>query len=143
MAFKAINWSPNEVIGETKMDQLSTNLDWLFRNTPRAVYTYGGIRRSEGVKLMGGRILIPKDTKRDTASKQVSFGNFFTVNSTPLVTTGIVSDNQGRIFCTLSGIGRMLPNHTGFIARVNINALAKRNDKITKSFYIDYSAMGY
>lgn len=143
MSFKAVNWTPNEMLGERKTDQLADNADWLYRNTPRAIYTLpSGLRRVEGVKIAAGRVIIGKKDG-DTANATVRFGNFFTVRCEPIITTGIVSEAQTRIFCTISGIGRLQPDSTGFNAGVNIAANQKENDKITQSFYITWQAMGY
>ena len=144
MSFKAINWTPNEKLAERKTDQLATNAQWLYDNTPRAIYTVpGGINRVEGVKMAAGRVIIPKKTKTDSASTRVSFGNFFTTSCQPIITTGIVADFQSRIFCTIHGIGTLHPDNNGFVVGINIAAEIKRNDHIASSFYVAWQAMGY
>lgn len=143
MSFKAVNWTPNELVGERKTDQMAENADWLFRNTPRALYTLpGGLTRTEGVKVAAGRVIIGKKDG-DNANATVRFGNFFSVRCEPIVTNGIVSETQTRIFATISGIGRLQPDNRGFNVGVNIAADKKANDKITRSFYVTWQAMGY
>jgi hypothetical protein len=143
MSFKAVNWTPNEMIGERKTDQMAENVDWLYRNTPRAIYTLpGGLVRNEGVKIAAGRVIIGKKNK-DTSSATVRFGNFFAARCEPIVTTGIVSDDQPRIFATISGIGQLQPDNRGFTVGVNIAAEKKANDQINRSFYVTWQAMGY
>jgi hypothetical protein len=144
MSFKAINWTPNELMGETKTDQLADNAEWLYQNTPRAIYTLpGGLRRVEGVKIASGRVLIAKRTKADSATASVRFGNFFSTRCQPIITTGIVAEHQTKIFATISGIGMLQPDHRGFSVGVNIAAESKKNDKIARSFYVTWQAMGY
>lgn len=144
MKFKAVNWTPNELIGESKTDQMTDNAEWLFINTPRAIYTLGGLRRTEGVKIAAGRVIIAKRMKSDSASATVKFGNFFTARCEPIITTGIVSEHQTKIFATIHGDGgRLQPDNSGFRVAVNIAAEAKRKDKIARSFYITWQAMGY
>lgn len=144
MSFKAVNWTPNELLAEAKTDQMGDNADYLFSNTPRAIYTLpGGLRRAQGVKIASGRVLIAKDTKSDSASATVRFGNFFTANCDPIITTGIVSEGQPKIFCVINGIGQLQPDNTGFQIGVNIAAESKKKDKIRHSFYIAWQAMGY
>ena len=142
MSFKATNWTPNEMIGEAKMDQMTQSADWLYNNTPRAVYTLpGGLRRAQGVKIASGRVLIRK-SKKDSATATVRFGNFFSTRCEPIITTGIVS-NRVKTFCVINGLGNKLqPDHRGFNVGVNIAADAKKNDKI-RSFYVTWQAMGY
>ena len=142
--FRAVSWTPNEVVQEQKMDQLAENADWLYRHTPRAVYTLpGGIKREQHLKLASGRALISRRPKTDTATIAVSFNNFFSINCEPIVTTGIVAEHQVRIFCVINGIGRLQPDHNGFNVTINIAAEKKKNDNIARSFYITWSAMGY
>lgn len=144
MSFKAVNWTPNELLGETKTDQMGDNADYLFTNTPRSIYTLpGGLRRAQGVKIASGRVLIAKDPKSDSASATVRFGNFFTANCDPIITTGIVSSGQAKIFCVINGIGQLQPDNTGFQVGVNIAAESKKKDNIAHSFYIAWLAMGY
>lgn len=142
MSFRAINWSPNEQVGDVKMNVLADNVNWLYKNTPRAIYTLpGGLRRVEGVKMASGRVIVPKQAS-DTATVEVRFGNYFTVNSEPNITTGVISPAQPRIFCVVRGLGRVIPDHRGFQVKVNVAAGKKKNDKIAKTLYVAWSAMG-
>ena len=141
--YRAINWTPNELVAEDKMDQLANNVQWLHDNTPRALYTLpSGLRRVEGVRIAGGRVMIHK-RKSDTASVAVRFGNFFSNNCEPIITTGIVTQGQRKIFCVINGIGQLQPDHRGFEAHVEIAADAKKNDKIARSFFVTWQALGY
>lgn len=143
MIFSAINWTPNEQIGERKMDQMTDNAEWLYKFSPRAIYTLpGGLRRTEGVKIASGRVLITKRNS-DSASAEVRFGNFFSSGCEPNITTGVVSVGQAKIFCVTNGIGTLLPDSRGFQVGVNIAADVKKRDKIMNSFYVTWSAMGY
>lgn len=143
MAYKALNWTPNEMLGDAKMDQIIANADWLYLNTPRAVYTLPtGLRRVEGTKIASGRALITKRNK-DSASVEIRFGNFFSTRCEPNITTGIVSRGQTRIFCTINGIGRLVPDHRGFQIQVNVAAEKKKYDKIATAMYVGWQAMGY
>lgn len=142
MAFKAINWTPSEKIGESKMDQMATNAEWLFTHTPRAIYTVSGITREQGVKMSAGRILIGAN-ESDTATATVRFGNFFSTSCEPLITTGVVSSGHFRVFCVHHGIGRLHPDHRGFTVKVNIAAENEKRDRIIRSFYVAWQAMGF
>jgi len=141
--FRAVNWSPNELVGEDKMTQISANMNWLRDNTPRVVYTLpSGLRRVEGVRIASGRIMIAA-RKSDDATATVRFSNFFSSRCQPNITTGIVATGQVRIFCVTHGIGQLQPDDRGFQVVVNIAAENKKTDKIAKSFYVHWQAMGY
>lgn len=144
MTFTAVNWTPNELAGETKFDTLSANADWLYLNTPRAIYTLpGGIRRVEGIKIAAGRAIIFKDTTTDQATVEVRFGNFFSTRCEPIITTGIACEGQPRIFAVYNGIGQMFPDHRGFQTTINIAAGQEENDNIARTFAVTWQAMGY
>jgi len=143
--YRAVNWSPNEVIGEDKMDQMSANMNWLRDNTPRAVYTLpSGLRRVEGVRIASGRVMIAA-RKSDDGSATVQFNNFFSARCQPNITTGIVAAGiPNRVFCFINGIGDVLaPDERGFQVWVNIASESKKTDRINKSFYVHWQAMGY
>lgn len=141
--FRAVNFQPNQLLSEELLDQLASNQTWLYEMTPRAVYTYGSLRRREGVKLISGRALIGA-TKRNHASTTVRFGDFFSANCNPNITNGIVSAHQRRFFVTLDGIGQLMPDNRGFQIHVYLDAqTATRHDKIARNIYISWQAMGY
>lgn len=141
--FKIIQWSPSDIISDDRMDNINSNLNWLNRNTPRALYTLpGGARKSEAIKIAAGRVVIPA-SKSDQGSASVRFGNFFSSGCQPIITTGIVSDFQRRIFVVINGFGELQPDHTGFRVLVNIAAELNKNDKIASRFFITWQALGY
>lgn len=143
--FRAISWEPTELVTEAKMDQLASNQRWLYENSPRALYSLpSGAKRAEGVKIMAGKAYIAPNTKGDTRTVNVGFANFFSSGCQPIVTTGIISGAQDRIFCVTNGLGSALhPDHRGFQITVNIAAELKKNDKIKSAFYVAWQAMGY
>lgn len=141
--FKIIQWSPSEIISDSRMDNINSNLSWLYDNTPRGLYTLpGGARKTTNIKIAAGRVAIPP-TKSDNASASVRFGNFFSSGSQPIITTGIVSDFQRKIFCAINGFGELQPDHTGFQVFVNVAASKESNDYISSRFYITWQALGY
>lgn len=143
MPFNAVNWTPNELVGQRKMNTMTNNAEWLYANTPRAIYTLpGGLRRVEGTKLASGRVIITKRNK-DSATVEVRFGNYFTARCEPNITTGIIAASQPQVFDSIRGIGRLIPDNRGFQVTVNIAAQNARRDKITRSFYVAWQAMGY
>lgn len=142
--FRVVNWSPNELIGEDKMDQMNSNMTWLRDNTPRVYYTLpSGFRRVEGVRIAAGRALIPPK-KTDNATAQVYFNNLFSQGCQPIVTTGIVSSSQRHIFAVVNGLGSTTqPDNRGFGIFVKIMTGNKKTNFIKHSFYVSWMALGY
>jgi hypothetical protein len=141
-AFKALNWSPNEMLGESKIDAMTDNSEFLFANTPRALYTLPGVARVEGVRLCSGRALITARAS-DSAGVTVSFGNYFSNGCQPIITTGVNIEGTVQIHCVFHGIGMLIPDHTGFQIEVNVDTPTKATDKIARSFYVSWQALGY
>ena len=125
------------------MAQINSNTEWLFRNTPRAQYSLpSGIRKDTGIRIASGLIMFPPK-KSDNDSAAVRFGGYFSALSEPIITTGIYSNSQRKIFAVVSGLNSLKPDHTGFRAMVNIAASLDKNDKITNTIYVSWQALGY
>lgn len=146
LAFKATNWSQNELITQPKANVINDNMEWIFRNTPRAIYTLPGggrdLRRVEGVKIASGRVIIASPTTA-SASGEVRFGNFFATGCEPNVTTAVISSFPG-IACSVSGIGQTLPDQRGITVKVEINSwLRTTKPSFGETIYVSFNAMGY
>lgn len=140
--FRAVSWAPNDLISEDKMDQMAANMNWLRDNTPRAHYRAHGVNKKDQIKIAAGLALITA-RKQPYASRRVSFGNFFSPNSRPIVTTGVISAKQRRIHVTVDGIGQLHPDHTGFDVHIRIDANTKKNMRVLRNFYVSWQAMGW
>lgn len=141
--FRVVNWAPNEVLDEEKMEQINSNIVWLRDNTPRSVYTLpSGIRRIEGLRLVAGRQAFGgKKSGQSTAT--VNFGsNLFVDNCQPLITTGTVSTKQTDLFVIINGIGQLQPDNRGFQITVSVAKNGKKRDQL-KGCHISWHALGY
>lgn len=142
--YRAVSWAPLELIGEDKMDQMSSNIDYLRDNSLRGNYVFlNGGKRAEGLRIAGGKVLIPRNPKSDSASGPVRFGGFFSSGCKPIITTGIVADFNRRIFVAINGYGTLEPDHRGFQVFVNVAAENKKNDKIAGRMFVHWQALGY
>lgn len=141
--FVAVNWTANQLIDEDSMDQVNSNLVWMRNHKVEGKYQHLGNSTTEvGLKILCGRRQITP-RKNDTAIVQVGFTKIFTPDSIPVITTSIVSPSQVNFFTIINGINRLHPNHQGFECKVNVAATKKANDKIQKSIFINWIAMGY
>jgi hypothetical protein len=140
--YRAMTFMPYDLISTDTMNQEVANIQWLFENTPRVLYTTPALKRAEGVKIACGKVAFQK-RKSDTAQETVDFGNFFSRNCNPSITTGTMSNGQRKIFVVYSGLHGLQPNHQGFRLMVEIAADKKKKDKIAKQFWVSWIAMGY
>lgn len=141
-SFKIISWSDDELITAEKLNTMVSNAEWVRDNMVQGDYAAFGKDKRDGVKLLGGVALISKSGNR-SKSKRVSFNSFFTPQAKPIVTTGVVSSHQRRIFCTIEGDGKPFPDGTGFVIQVFIEADNDANKKITNDFYVSWMALGW
>lgn len=142
-AFSAVSWSPSEIITDERMQQFSDNVQWVFDNTPRAMYTNpSGLKRVNGIRMVSGKALI---TARATATATVTvqFGNAFTNGCLPVVTTGNNNTFQNKVFVRIQGNGQLQPNHTGFQIEVEVLSVGTAKEKIKNNFFVHWLAMGY
>lgn len=151
--FTAVDWSPNEVITKSKLDQMVFNSQWLMEHTPRARFVRADGKNVEtDIYVVGGRVSIPKNLKGQTSSATVSFGPAFAEGSKPHVATGIVSQPRRKIFCTVQGLGgERVPDHRGFMidvfvvdgAKRTVDGSKKKIPVVDKDFFLSFHAVGF
>lgn len=137
--YKAVTWSPNELISNDKMNQLSTNMDWLAQNTPRAMYSISGLKTQQGIKIVGGMAFCPASSKAPSEHATVTFSGFFSPNCMPIITTGLVTIPQGNIGVYIKGLSGLKPDARGFDIYVRRHV----GKNIPRSFYVSWQALGY
>ncbi len=145
--YRAITWEASDLLSDWAFDQLTSNIQALHDFTPRSRYTaaHQGISREEQVKIASGRVIIPKQGKKNEASAAVRFGGFFTPGCQPNVSLGINARNQQNIYATFRGIlgTGLLPDHNGFQIDILIGEEDGEKKKIAAPFYVHWTAMGY
>lgn len=140
--FKVVSWAPLDPVDVDKLQAMVSNDAWLRDNQARARYAANGVTRDEGIKILSGLILIPSG-KGNSKTKNVSFGSYFSEGCKPIVTTGIVSGTQRKIFVTVDGPGKVMqPQRDGMQVHVVVNSTNAKM-KITHNFYVSYVAIGF
>lgn len=138
--FRPVSWAPDELITESKLDQIANNAQWLFENDVRGKYDAHGVRRTSGVKIAAGTCLVYASVY-GTQTRGIYFGGFFSTASRPMVTTGIISF-QLRTWVVVNGFGVLFPDHRGFEVQVCCMTAAMK-PKIERNFYINWTAVGF
>lgn len=141
--FVAVNWSPGQMIDEDSLDQINSNAVYLRNQAVDGKYMHlnNGVTDINIKLLCGRKEITPR--RSDTAAVRIGFAKMFAPDSSPVITTSITSPSQAKIFSVINGIGRLQPNHQGFECKVQVSADTKANDKIAKSIFINWIAMGY
>ena len=138
-----VPWNQFEVVSNEKMAQLANNVDWLYTNTPQALWTIG-VSRTEGIRICSGKVTIAQNKKSDRATVNVRFpGGVFSPGCEPVVTTSLVVAGQKKIFQTVGGIGKTFPDETGFSVSVEVSSATKKTDKLLDTLYVYWTAVGY
>ena len=141
--FVAVNWTANQIIDEDSLDQINNNTVYLRNQSVDGKYMHmnNGVV-DIGIKILCGRKqVIPKAS--DTATVRIGFAKMFTPDSTPIITTSLLSPGPVKFFHVINGINRLHPNHQGFECKVNAYFDAKKKDKIPRQLWINWIAMGY
>ena len=147
--YRALSFEPSDLLSDWAFDQLTSNIQALHDYTPRSLYTAGnqggGVSREQNIKIASGRVIIPKQGKKNEASVGVRFRGFFTAGCQPNVALGINSRNQQNIYATFRGIPGtgLLPDHNGMQIDILIGEEDGEKKKIVQPFYVHWTAMGY
>lgn len=141
--WKAVSWVPNELITDTKLNQMVNNDEYLHNKMMVGRYDANGVTIDSSVRIMTGLALIAAQSKAATASVTVDFSNFFTPGTKPIVTTGIYSQNQRYLMATVQGKGSdPQPDSTGFKVTAAVWTKADK-DRHIGSCYVSWAATGY
>ncbi|AXH66817.1 hypothetical protein SEA_STARPLATINUM_69 [Streptomyces phage StarPlatinum] len=141
--YKPTSWSLGEQITREKLNQMCSNDQYIFENQPVAFYNAHGIKKTSGLKIMGGYVYI-KGGKGRHYEKEVYFGNFFSVGCKPIVVTSQVIQKQSRIHCIIRGVrGEYWPDHRGFTAVVDSDELSSKSNYFHYGVNVHFLALGY
>jgi hypothetical protein len=143
--FKAISFSPGEILTRAKLNQMTNNEQWLFENILQGQYNAHYIKRTSGLKLAAGIATFAVTTKGGR-SVNVYFGSFFSVGCKPIVVGQAAGHGSGRLICAVTGPGanNNWPDHTGFRMWLSPDyGLALSLYRIYKTAYGNWIALGW
>lgn len=144
-SFVAVNWTSRQLIDEDTLNQMNNNLVYLRDTMTTGAYQHenAGLTQT-GLKILCGKKIVPA-SKEDTASIRISFPTLFTPNTKPIVTTSINSSSGKANFShVIQGINDGdEPNHQGFRVKVVANYAKEKADRIDKTLWVHWIAMGY
>jgi len=134
--YRPVYWSDDEPTYTRKMNQMASNDQYLFENTPRIRYNAYGLGRDQGHKILTGTLLFTPFTTQ--IEKTQSFGTFFSTACKPVITMGVIA-NYGHLFPIARGFDNLVPDHRGFICRVNTQI----GGYMGENFYVHWQALGF
>ena len=112
--YKAISFSPGEILTRTKLNQMTNNEQWLYENRIQGKYSAHGLNRTAGVKMAAGIATFATTTTGGRAVA-VNFGGFFSVGCNPIVVCTPTGGGSGRLHNAItSQSGTGFPNYQGF-----------------------------
>lgn len=140
--YKPVSWGREPVLAP-KMNILANNVQWVYENMPRFYYSYSGIRRTAGVKVMAGNTWIPAN-KKSTATATIYFGSFFTAGCKPCIVTAVNATPQFRYMTAHRAVdGKLQPDHRGFQVVMTSSELDPKTSVMNYSLYVTYIAVGW
>jgi hypothetical protein len=142
--YQSVSWSDDEDITSDKLNRMARNEDYLEGHYIDQSYSAYGITKVDGLKIAAGVVTMGPNAGIKF-SKEVHFGNFFTVGCQPAVTATLATISQTRAFCTIKGIAAadLNPNHVGFVITLeNAPAVALKNNFGTFQ-HVHWIAVGF
>lgn len=140
--YRPVTWGDNDPLFTDKLNAMTNNDQWLFENMPTMFYNAYNLKRTTGLKMASGLVIIPA-SRSYWGAAVVYFGDFFSQGCHPVVTTGLIHQGQLRMHVGVRGISTMHPDNRGFTASVCVNEATAVNNYITKYVYVTWMAMGY
>lgn len=144
--FKYQNFVTDAPLTTDDLDQVQTNLQYLFDNTPRGrLYKEGsGKSESEFLMVVCGREWIEKSKTEDTVVRKIKIGGGFSSKCRPNITTGVGSGGKYQVFCQVNGPGgTLLPDSNSFEIKVYVRPVKNEEWKIPKGFWVTWQAWGW
>lgn len=138
--YKPVSWN-GEPITLLKLNQMASNDQFLFENTPRVRYFAGGITKDTGTKVLAGKTPFSANAAK-AINVNVYFGSFFSSGCHPVVTATIQTGGPWwSKYVSIHGLTKGDIDRVGFVAHVKSHEEFK--DKIEAGGWIHWTAVGY
>lgn len=138
--YKPISWNSPEPAFVDKLNAMCNNAQWIYENAPRIYYSVNGVKRSSGIKVASGHLLLNSSSGRYAASTQ-SFGDYFSQGCQPVVVVGeMLSYPMREVIATIRGMGTTWPDNRGFELYLTATGEAT---KVANTVYAPWIAVGY
>lgn len=136
--FRHISFDKHEPVTKEKLDQYQSNIQWIVDHTPITLnVNSAGQTAIASMIMVAGRVTIPITNGR--AWTRVYFDGAFDYNATPIVTSGVVSDNYKQLWVGVSGIDDMIaPDSRGF----DVGVLTREAPGLAPNVTVHWIAMG-
>lgn len=142
-SYRPTSWG-NEYISSDKLNVMTSNDQYLFERTPTVYYNaYGVNKRTGGMKIAAGVVVIPANKKLSAATKNYHFGSFFSQGCKPIVATSMSMTKGGRYHVVVKGLSSMTPDHRGMRIDVIANEHNWKNSRINTRIYVNFIAVGW
>lgn len=141
--YKPVSWSDRS-LDVSKLQQMATNDQWLFENSPRMRYSGNGVVRDNGIKIIAGKTPYATSSN-DWVDVSIYFGSFFTAACKPIVictdeTTGAAL----RKLVVTRGFGGEI-DYRGFVAHISDqeNHIDRAHYPIESPGWVHWIAVGF
>lgn len=140
--FRHVSWG-EEAVSKDKLEQMSSNDEYLLDNMTRASFKNMGARKNTGIKILAGTAYIAPN-KKGSRTETVYFGDYFSFGCRPVVVTQVSGAPVQRIATAIKGIGHIdNPDHRGFVIYAWAANRDAKNAKIKHGIRIHWHAIGF
>lgn len=142
LPYKAVSWG-DEYLSTEKLNQMTSNDQWLYENMPKMNFNTYGVKKTTGVKVMAAICIVPASTA-SSSSATFNFGTFFSPGCKPVITTGvqITQNTRWRNHAVIAGLSSYTPDHRGMKISLLANELSAAYNSI-RTTYVHFIAVGW
>lgn len=140
--YTPMSYQSGDFLSLEKMNQLQSNVQYLYENQPDVKYTFSSVTRSSGVKILAGSLVLPASPTTDNTFGNVYFGDFFTPGCFPIINATPMVSVRKRVSVAVTGLTRLEAGHDGCRLTVCQFETVRKN-VITDALRVNYIAVGY
>lgn len=142
-SYRPTSWVDNDPLFTQKLNQMTSNDQYLYENSAKILYKAHGVTRTQGVKVASG-IQTVTPAEGVWTVQNVYFGSFFTVGARPVVVATLLHNNEGEHHLSVHGIATQFPDHRGFEFALGSDRKSNsKPNKFTRTLWINWIAVGY
>lgn len=143
--YEPVTWSRGERITTDKLNDMTSNEEYLFEQTPRIVYNANSLKKEGGMKIIAGIVPIPIQAE-GSQFVDVYFGTVFSSGCNPVVTATIAAGaGYAGKFTSIGGLdGTPVVDNRGVKVFITcIEAPIWTGPFFYRTTYINYIAVGW
>lgn len=140
--YRPVQWAAGEPLTSAKLSAMAANDQYLFESLPRMQFNNGGVRKTNGIKILAVTAPIATTTDRHGRTT-IYFGDFFSIGCRPVITYSINATPKEQFHLAIKGIGTKIPDHRGVEILASAAELSSKHNQINYPVNAHIIAVGF